>query len=68
MSGLGPVKIKTLYSENDKMIILEFEDYRGPIFRSWFRPQDLRELCYSVLDTIQQIEIDKGAPQIDPIV
>ena len=59
LSELENVKISTLYSKKDKMIILQFEDSRGPVFRSWFRPADLREVCYSILDQIQQVDLDE---------
>jgi hypothetical protein len=63
-SRLHNIKIKTFYDPIADQIVLQFESEQGPVFKAWFRPLDLREVCYGVLDHIQEIELDKDAETI----
>ena len=53
------VKIKTLYDTGNKMVILQFEDELGPVFRASFKIDDLRKLLDDINDSLLQIELDE---------
>ena len=52
------VKIKTLYEPSTKLVVLQFEDELGPVFRASFNIPDLRNLLDNIYDALLQIELD----------
>ena len=54
------VKIKTLYDPNKKLVVLQFEDELGPVFRATFERIPLRELLDNIYDALLEIDIDEA--------
>lgn len=53
------VKIKTLYNSSTKLVVLQFEDELGPVFRASFKRDDLRKLLDDIYDALLQIDLDE---------
>ena len=54
------VKIKTLYEPSTSLVVLQFEDELGPVFRASFKRDDLRKLIDDINDALLEIDLDEA--------
>ena len=55
---LQNVTIKTLFDIGSNMVILEFADDLGPVFRATFDRLGLRNLVNNIYDSLLEIDLD----------
>ena len=57
---LGPVTIRTLYDPITKLVVLQFEDKLGPVFRATFGRPELRRLIEDIYDSLLEVDLDEA--------